>query len=702
MVLLDRQGEGNTLIYVVEDGVVSEVTGLPDSSGLLSGGIQEYDMTDGATLGGFLLWARNEYVADKVTFSFLGHGGPLVPETDYDLVFDVNRPSGGGTITSDNPFPLPLRADSYPSFTDVTPSRKFLSVHQLSEALRIGTAEGSSPFDVLDVMHCFSSTIEEYYALYPYADVMTGAPNYAYFAPPMMGRALTAMEPSMSAVGLADAIIGAYDGLLAEYDDPLTLADDHPRLAVAVDSAQIPLIKAQWDEVSYQIAQSFDGVLLESAYLASPKYDTTYRMPQDWQLDTGDGLVDIRPFATQLGQGFGGDVSTAVDGLLPLIDSAIVARYASNGSPWYAYVTPPPTWDFTNHAGIGLYADLVGQEIDGQRVISWHSRWYTAGNSAGDNPHPFTFLQDTAQGVSWADVLRQFWQGKDVQTIADLPDFPPVASQNYLDCGEQELYPGDTFTCEVMINGQEVYGVQSTCTNNPSALTLQNAIYGGFLTSEPHLIGTNALNADDGSWTGAITLRAPTLPIYGEGTFAALAYEALTPGSSNITCTPLFSNQDGFELLSSSTPYTVTVLSFAGIDGISSYQGRTQHAGIELTASGAVTVTATSDENGNYSLNNLKSGSYDIQANAPRYLPTCTSTDINAEETLTLDALILRGGDSNDDGVIDIADAALLTGAFGENVPPADQRGDINNDGAVNIQDFSILGGNYELEGCQE
>jgi hypothetical protein len=335
-------------------------------------------------------------------------------------------------------------------------------------------------------------------------------------------------------------------------------------------------------------------------------------------------------------------------------------------------------------------------------VISWQSHWYTAGNSAGDNPHPFTFLQGAAQGVSWADVLRQFWQDREVQTIADLPDFPPVSSQNYLDCGEEELYPGDTVSCDVTINGQEVYGVQSSCTNNPAALTLQEATFGDFLTSEPHLIGTNALDAAAGSWLGAITLRLPALPLYGEGTFANLTYEALTPGSSTISCTPLFSNQDGFELLSSSSPYTVTVLSFASIEGISTYQGRTEHDGIEITASGAVTTTAISDESGNYSLTNLKSGSVNIQADAERYLPSCTTSDINAGERLTLEALTLRGGDANDDGAIDIADATLLTGVFGQNAPPADVRGDINNDGVVNIQDFSILGGNYELEGCQE
>ncbi len=151
LVLVDMPGEDNTFIYELQGGNETLISGLPDTSGNLSPTIHEYDMTDGATLDGFLLWARNTYSANKTTFSYVGHGGPLIPKTIVKPVFHPNtspRPSSPGDM-----FPLPTRDDAKPSFTDATPNAKILSVYQLSEALRVGTNDGANPFDVADLVH---------------------------------------------------------------------------------------------------------------------------------------------------------------------------------------------------------------------------------------------------------------------------------------------------------------------------------------------------------------------------------------------------------------------------------------------------------------------------------------------------------------------------------------------------------------------
>ncbi|MGB0384969.1 MAG: fibronectin type III domain-containing protein [Ardenticatenaceae bacterium] len=428
IVVVDMPGADNTLIYELEGGNETLISGLPDTSGDLSSAIHEYDMTDGATLGGFVLWARNMYPADKTTFSYVGHGAPLIPETDFDPIFDPNAPpapSSPGDL-----FPLPGRQDAHPSFTDVTPNAKILSVYQLSEALRIGTNDGANPLDVADLVHCFASTIEEYVALHPYADAMTGSPNYAFFAPEMLGEALDGIAPSAEANTIADRIIKEYDRAIESHDDSDTPSDDHPRLLVAVDSDKIPAIKQKWNEVSYYLWQNFNKTKIENAYLNSAHYDTTYCLDengtQDWALASPDAVVDLKKFATELKQEFGSPVSIPVNTLELLIDDAIINSYRQNGQPWFADVTPQPTWDFDNNSGIGIYADFVGTPKNADTHLSWHAHFYTD-TVTTDNPHPYAFLQGDFAGINWADVFYRFWEGtSNLKTDACLPELPPL------------------------------------------------------------------------------------------------------------------------------------------------------------------------------------------------------------------------------------------------------------------------------------
>ncbi|MGB0386413.1 MAG: choice-of-anchor Q domain-containing protein, partial [Ardenticatenaceae bacterium] len=430
IVLVDMPGADNTLVYELQGGneTLISTSGLPDTSGNLSSAIHEYDMTDGATLGGFLLWARNTYSADKTTFSYVGHGAPLVPETDFKPIFDPNAPPPAGSPA--HLFPLPTRKDANPSFTDVTPNAKILSVYQLSEALRIGTNGGANPFDVADLVHCFASSIEEYVALYPYADAMTGSPNYAFFAEEMLGEALDAINYSTDAHTIADTIIKEYDSAIETYDDTSTLGDEHPRILVAVDSDKILGIKQKWNEVSYYLWQNFNKTKIENAYLNSAHYDTTYCLDehgtQDWELASPDAVVDLKKFANQLKQEFGSPVTVPVNTLELLIDDAIISRYKANGQPWFANVTPQPTWNFDNHSGIGIYADFVGTPIGTKTHLSWHSHFYTDTVTI-DNPHPYAFLQGDFAGINWGDVFNRFWEGSsNLETDACLPKFPPL------------------------------------------------------------------------------------------------------------------------------------------------------------------------------------------------------------------------------------------------------------------------------------
>ena len=111
---------------------------------------------------------------------------------------------------------------------------------------------------------------------------------------------------------------------------------------------------------------------------------------------------------------------------------------------------------------------------------------------------------------------------------------------------------------------------------------------------------------------------------------------------------------------------------------------------------------------------------YWFQIDAPRYLPTTAvmmepasmtpiPTDYQHSHILddrpetTLNNVILLGGDSTDNDVIDINDASCI-GASYEALPGSwtctggpGASADVNDDTVVNILDLVLMGGNYEL-----
>jgi len=266
-----------------------------------------------------------------------------------------------------------------------------------------------------------------------------------------------------------------------------------------------------------------------------------------------------------------------------------------------------------------------------------------------------------------------------------------------------EVYPGDPVSVSLDVQGAlNLYALQASCTVDSVVMQPQEATFGNFFDPVNRLITANQVDATSGTWFGAISQRSPALPLSGNGNLAALSYQAIGPGTTTITCDPLLSDRDGFAQPAAYLGASVTVLSFATISGMAAYQGRLSHNEIVVTAAGPVTSVGSTDNTGYYLLNNLKAGNYNITADAPRYLPSCTIVSVASSQALSLSNVVLRGGDTNDDGTINIGDATLLAANFGLVVPPADTRADINADNTVNIRDLAILGGNYELSGCQD
>ncbi len=427
LVLADLDGAGDTFILVIQNGQATPIVGLPNADGNLETTLTEYDMSDGATLGGFIKWSRLTYPSEKTVLVYVGHGAPLVPKTDLSNLFSLEA--------ADTINPLPHHRGLNSNYTDYHPL-SIISPYDLAYALKIGTDDGQSPLTVLDMIHCFSATIEQFYELYPYAETMTGSPNYTYMAPTMLGQALTNLQASMSAATMAKTIIHTYDEVLP--------ATEHPRIFVAIDSHQLAAVKHAWDITAYHLQQQFvrDAAVtknkISSAYNASAKYDTTFCEPQDWTLATPDALSDMVDFADKLTARFGAfsEVGVAATMTKQHLQKAILAKVVQNGEPWFAEVSPKPTWLFQG-AGVALYTDFKALfTTDGVNYLSQQATWYT-NTVTPINPQPYAFIQNGYQGTTWANVLAEFWDGQIIKTAPCLlPAFPQAQDEGEISVAE--------------------------------------------------------------------------------------------------------------------------------------------------------------------------------------------------------------------------------------------------------------------------
>lgn len=464
VILVDLDGVGDTRILVVENGITSTVPfnnvfTTPTSN-------NEYDMSDGTTLGQFLIWAFNQRPDNqtKTIFSYIGHGGPLVPETNTANIFYGNERRS----TEDTILPLPWVFEVHPAFTDhhghfdgnqFKPS--MISPHDLAFALNMSQAAyGGANFDVLDLVHCFAISIEELYELSnsggtPFAKTMTGSPNYTYFGFEMSGEVLATIDPNDSPQGIASTIIDSYHQVIIDNEHTPGI---HPRLLIAIDSTLIEPIKDAWNSVANQLSVEFnnDASLthqrISTAYATSAKYDTTFHTPegevQDLELAAPDALSDLSDFAAKLRNQFGSNSAlvTALNNTIAAVQTATISRIAENGQPWFAESDPQPTWNFDNHAGIALYTDFEGEVINSTKHLSWQARWYTdnafTGENGTGNSNPYRFVQDT----QWDELFFKFWEDEleDLQTVAALPVLPQASFNEPGQCNtDRQLSAGD-------------------------------------------------------------------------------------------------------------------------------------------------------------------------------------------------------------------------------------------------------------------
>jgi len=410
IVVIDGRGPHDTRIVYMRNGTSTPLDGLPNAQGIVRADIDEYDMADGATLGGVLTWARTTYPAVQTIVTFVGHGLPAAPIAAVDQLWPRPLTAAGQLAMDGNNIPLPTKYWAHPNYTDSHPQRTLLTPKALGRALAQATAQGANPITVLDLIHCFGATIEELYEVSPYALATVASPSYAYLQPELLQQSLQQLPTNLSAVELAKQLATHHQ--IAE--------PQHPAVITAVDNRRLTAVHDAWNGVAGALLQRWahDPTTrdqLTQAWRQAAKYDAPL-CDDEWRIDDSDYLADLGSFAHALQAAFPGEPVATWAQQAEVAVNAAVTTFTHADSPW---MRPDQFWNFDErYAGIALYGNLIPWQAGDQAYLSFQAHFYTSATTEV----PYRFLERrTPHDATWADLFTTFWQGHTVQTVACLP-----------------------------------------------------------------------------------------------------------------------------------------------------------------------------------------------------------------------------------------------------------------------------------------
>lgn len=315
-------------------------------------------------------------------------------------------------------------------------------------------------------------------------------------------------------------------------------------------------------------------------------------------------------------------------------------------------------------------------------------------NGSGNS---YTSALVTAPNVVTLDQEQtaQSWGGPGSPKIWQLQIGSPNSMEPTAAAGD--IYPGDVVAVAMEAATEGVFAIDSTLTVSDAAvLQPASGTYGSLFPVGGRLEIPGLLSAD--KWQGALSLSGAVGPLSGSGLFASVEFTALTPGTVTLSTASAFADVNGQIITSTDGTLTLVVNSFTSLTGTALLQGATDHGTVELSFTDAP-ETALASSSGSFTIL-ARAGARTLVADAPGYLPNQLAVNV-VSGTLDVGSTTLRGGDTNDDNVIDIADLTQLGGSFrlSSGDPGFSPAADVNNDGVVNVSDLAILGSNFGLTG---
>ena len=293
--------------------------------------------------------------------------------------------------------------------------------------------------------------------------------------------------------------------------------------------------------------------------------------------------------------------------------------------------------------------------------------------------------------------------------LVDLTGTPIVSSSPEavaIQFSGSQVVQGQPITAKVVAKSTNLYGVELHLTFDASKLQVGSVSLGGDLLAES--IAQNVYNNTVGTIDFAFSQQAPTPPQSGDDIEVATLtfYGGSSAGSATVgyasTPSSIFSDPDGVALAEypgslDAQPGNVTVIQSATVSGVVLLQGRSNHAGANISTTTGGSFQTVTASNGAFALTGLTPNtvSYTIKASLPGYLDAIRAAATYNSGNNNLPTITLVGGDTTHDQQINILDLALIGGRFGS----SDFQADLNADGKVNILDLTMAGANFGLSG---
>lgn len=250
---------------------------------------------------------------------------------------------------------------------------------------------------------------------------------------------------------------------------------------------------------------------------------------------------------------------------------------------------------------------------------------------------------------------------------------------------------GGNFTCSVA-NGSIVCGgtlVEGTTATVSFAVQIDPAATDGTQITNTAVV-VDQFDEPSETHTDSATTTVTT----GTPTPTATATTTATPTS---TATP--TNTPTPTATPTEAPGTCT------ITGTMALQGRTDHSGIDVMASGPTDSSTTTGSDGVFTFHNMLTGSYTLTGSHPGYL-SCerTAVQCTADSTTQISPTTLLGGDTNNDNAINLFDLVTVGSSFNtcQGDPGFKPEADINETGCVDLFDLVLVGVNYGVIGPTE
>lgn len=411
LVLVDRWGPDNTVLYEVRDGLITPTDAVEQEWGVL-----ELDTTDPAVLSWFLNYGQNQISAERTAVSLMGHGTGLMPHVAELPELPVSHLP---PVSQDGIPALPRGIEATPG--DFNDGGAYMSTVALGRALAEATEQGAAPFDLLFFDQCFQGNLDVLYEVYPYARVLIASPNYAWLSAPYHYY-LPAMAPGVSPELMARVIVGAYQR---------SLNNAHPNAIFWLPGMLIPEIAQAVDAMALSLeaalADGQDHTILEAAE-AAQYVDTTQCGPGLYELGPPDEMLGINSFALQLGMRFGRDDAYGVGSAAQRLRATLrdVQTSSRIGRPYLKFTA---FWDYTDSLTI-----LAPLALDTPVETAWRTGIYTRTlpleASWPVEPDTVLTITDTPRYIAegrWADFIAAWYPEPRPALLGEICLYTPPA-----------------------------------------------------------------------------------------------------------------------------------------------------------------------------------------------------------------------------------------------------------------------------------